>query len=308
MPALASHACGRLSARLHRGKAPSTIRPARLFACSEPNLAASHSGRKPRSRRSRARGEGRLAVEKSGAFSDTTVKGDALAKVRFLAVHVAPLPPGDACGLRCNQAWRAVLESGCNVFLHRHAVELFLKSGIIIIHRKLKLPYDREPYSTDKPMLLDRAGTWKSLYKTHDLADLYAYWKKLMVDNKDKLEGLTKNKPDMSVPAELDGWIDTLGRVDPSNYYFWYPVSKNRAEDKEKSPFREVSLDDLFPQEPKEDKKVKALVLENSKGEFVRAFKHDDSTDRKVGEAASEAAQMLSNFDAMYRFEFTDGW
>jgi len=114
-----------------------------------------------------------------------------------------------------------------------------------------------------------------------------------MVDNKDKLEGLTKNKPDMSVPAELDGWIDTLGGVDPSNDYFRYPVSKNRAEDKEKSPFREVSLDDLFPQEPKEDEKVEALVLENSKGEFVRAFKHDDSTDRKVGEAASEAAQML---------------
>jgi hypothetical protein len=201
-------------------------------------------------------------------------------------------------------AWNHLPE----IFLHRHAVELFLKSGIIIIHRKLKLPYDQEPYSTDKPMLLDRAGNWKSLYKTHDLADLYAYWKKLMVDNKDKLEGFTKNKPDMSVPAELDGWIDTLGGVDPSNDYFRYPVSKNRAEDKEKSPFREVSLDDLFPQEPKEDEKVKALVLENSKGEFVRAFKHDDSTDRKVGEAASEAAQMLSNFDAMYRFEFTDGW
>lgn len=29
------------------------------------------------------------------------------------------------------------------IALYRHAVELFLKSGIIIIHRKLKMPYGR---------------------------------------------------------------------------------------------------------------------------------------------------------------------
>ncbi|MGH9638275.1 MAG: hypothetical protein ACRD72_25860, partial [Candidatus Angelobacter sp.] len=28
------------------------------------------------------------------------------------------------------------------IYLLRHAVELFLKSGIIIMHRKLRLPYD----------------------------------------------------------------------------------------------------------------------------------------------------------------------
>jgi hypothetical protein len=194
------------------------------------------------------------------------------------------------------------------IFLHRHAFELFLKSGIIIIHRKLKMPYGQQPYSTDKPMLLDSSKEWKSLYKTHDLGELYAYWKKLMGDNKDKLTHLTKNKPDMSVPPELDGWIDSLGAVDPKNDYFRYPISKNRDSDKEKSPFREVPLDDLFPEDRKEGEYVRALVLKNSKGEFVRAFKHDDSTDRKVGEAASQAAQMLSNFDAMFRFELTDGW
>jgi hypothetical protein len=193
-------------------------------------------------------------------------------------------------------------------FLNRHAVELFLKSQTIIIHRKLKLHYGQEPYSSDKPMFLCSSGDWKSLYKTHDLAELYAYWKRLMSDNKDRLTDLTKHKPDMSVPAELDGCIDTLGAVDPSNDYFRYPISKNRANDTAKSPFKEVPLDHLFPQELNSGEKVRALVLENSKGEFVRAFKHDDSTDRKVVEAASQAAQMLSDFDAMFRFELTDGW
>jgi len=201
-------------------------------------------------------------------------------------------------------AWNHLPE----IFLHRHAVELYLKSGIIVIHRKLKIPYGQESHSSDKPMLLISSGEWKSLYRTHDIAELYTYWKKLMNDNKDKLTDLTKRKPDMSVPAELGEWIDTLGAVDPNNDYFRYPISKNRGNDKEKSPFREVAVDQLFPQELKEGEKVRALVLKNSKGDFVRAFRHDDSTDRKVGEAASEAAQMLSNFEAMFRFELTDGW
>jgi hypothetical protein len=70
--------------------------------------------------------------------------------------------------------------------------------------------------------------------------------------------------------------------------------------------FKEVSVESLFP--AKEGKNVKALVVENRKGEIVRAFKLDNSTDRKIQEAASEAAQILSNFDAMFRFELTDGW
>jgi hypothetical protein len=193
------------------------------------------------------------------------------------------------------------------IALYRHAVELFLKSGIIIVHRRLKLPYGRgEPYYSDKPLFLDPSGNWKSLYKTHDLAELYAYWKKLMVGHKDELTELTKNKPDMSVPPEMDGWIDALATVDPNTDYFRYPISKNAANDKDKSPFKEVPVEGLFP--AKEGEYVKALVVENSKGEIVRAFKLDNSTDRKIQEAASEAAQMLNNFDAMFRFELTDGW
>jgi hypothetical protein len=49
------------------------------------------------------------------------------------------------------------------IFLLRHAVELFLKSGIIIVHRRLKLPYHTENYRSKKPMLLTATGTWKPL-------------------------------------------------------------------------------------------------------------------------------------------------
>jgi hypothetical protein len=111
----------------------------------------------------------------------------------------------------------------------------------------------------------------------------------------------------MSIPAELDGWVAAVGRVDPTSDYFRYPVSRNRDFDKEKSSFKEVSLESLVPSEESEEK-VRALVIEDEDGNFVRAFKHDNATNRDVEEAAWRAADMLSNFHVMLRVELMDGW
>jgi hypothetical protein len=111
----------------------------------------------------------------------------------------------------------------------------------------------------------------------------------------------------MSVPEELNCWIDTLGVADPNSDYFRYPMSKNRAADKEKSPFKEVPVESLFPSEASADK-VRALVTKDDDGNLVRAFKYDESTNTDLAEAGLKAAAMLSDFHAMMRIEFTDGW
>jgi hypothetical protein len=191
------------------------------------------------------------------------------------------------------------------IYLLRHAVELFLKSGIIIMHRKLRLPYDSEPHSSATPMLMTFSGKWRSLFRTHDIPDLYGYWKKLIVEHRQRLEAFGKHGPDMSVPIELDGWIDTLGKADPNSDYFRYPVSKNTQADSEKSAFREVAPEALFPENRNENEYVRALVIENSKGEFVQAFKLDNETQKDIAEAAKNAAEMFSNFHAMMRVELT---
>lgn len=190
-------------------------------------------------------------------------------------------------------------------YLLRHAVELFLKSGIIIMHRKLRLPYDSEPRSSATPMLMTSSGKWRFLFKTHDIPELYAYWKKLAVEHGAKLESFGKHKMDMSVPVELDDWIKTLGKADPNSDYFRYPVSRNAQADGEKSAFREVAPEKLFPENRNENEYVRALVIENSKGEFVQAFKLDNDTQKDIAEAAKNAAEMLSNFHAMMRIELT---
>jgi hypothetical protein len=193
------------------------------------------------------------------------------------------------------------------IYLLRHVIELFLKSGIVIIHRKLQLPYGSQSLSSSEPKLMTQAGSWKSISATHNLTDLYWYWKKLMTENKSKLTEMTKFKPDITVPGELDGWIETVSAADPNSDYFRYPVTRNRSADKEKSSFREVSVESLFPAEA-DQKRVFALVTKDDEGNLVRAFKHDQSTNQEIEEAAWKAAEMLDNFHIMMRMELTGGW
>lgn len=112
----------------------------------------------------------------------------------------------------------------------------------------------------------------------------------------------------MNVPPELDRHIGRLGSVDPSGDYLRYPMSKNAGADPKKSPFKKVARADLFPQKRKENEYVKAMILENSKGEVVQTFKYDSATGKDVAEAARQAVEILNNYHAMMRFGLTGGW
>jgi hypothetical protein len=201
---------------------------------------------------------------------------------------------------------RASLDDLPEIYLLRHAVELFLKSGIIIMHRRMKLRYDSEPHSSATPLMRTSSGKWKPLLNTHDILGLYDYWKALIDGNRDKLIKLMPHTTDLDVPTELDNWIKRLGTADPNSDYFRYPISKNPAADKAKSPFKEVAPQSLFAAASKEY--VKALVLENAKCEVVKTFKYDKATSKAVTEAARAAAEMLSNFHFMMRVELAGGW
>jgi hypothetical protein len=55
-------------------------------------------------------------------------------------------------------------------YLFRHSVELFLKSEIIILHRKLRLPYGTHPHD-GPPMVMDGAD-WKPIHRVHSIGVL----------------------------------------------------------------------------------------------------------------------------------------
>ena len=155
-------------------------------------------------------------------------------------------------------------------FLYRHAVELFLKSEIVILHKKLKIPYGTEPH--DKAPMISVNGEWKPIHKVHSISTLYEHWKSLIAPRTDELREMCKYKPEWTIPPEADEWTKTIETTDPRSTYSRYPSLRNPIEDRTKSPLKNTAPDDLFPPDRPEETKIMALVIENKDGEFVKAY------------------------------------
>jgi hypothetical protein len=214
------------------------------------------------------------------------------------------------------RAARALAEKGDEKFflghlphnyLLRHAVELFLKSGIVILHRKLKLAFDTESPDSS-PKVLVRDGSWKPFHRVHSIQDLYRHWKGLIQQNAAELKELSPNHPEWEIPEELDTWIAAIEQTDSGSTYYRYPVTRDASKDAAKSSFKESSVEGLFVENRPNDEWVRALVVKNQAGEAVAAYRFDYQTESQATEALVGASDTLNNFHAMMRFELTDGW
>lgn len=63
-------------------------------------------------------------------------------------------------------------------FLFRHAIELYLKSAIVILHRGLKIPYGDKP--CDGVGHVEMEAKWRPIHKMHSVGVLWAYLKDAM--------------------------------------------------------------------------------------------------------------------------------
>jgi hypothetical protein len=191
-------------------------------------------------------------------------------------------------------------------FLLRHSIELFLKSEIVIIHRKLKIPFNDKPPNSSPMVLI--GDEWMPFYRVHSIADLYHYWKHLIVPNSERLRNLCQFKPDWTIGPEVDDSIAFIEKTDPNSTYYRYPANRDPNEDKKKSPFKETAQRDIFPASLPENKKIRAFIVENENREFVRGYVLDEDTEKEATEALFRTADYLNNFHAMMRIELTGGW
>jgi hypothetical protein len=215
---------------------------------------------------------------------------------------------GAAIALREAKPKAAFFEHLPQSFLFRHSVELFLKSGIVIVHRKLKLPYDTEPYDSEPTVAVN--GKRKPIYAVHGIGALYQEWKSLIEPPTDELREMCKFKPDWTIGPDMDGWIKTIDDTDPNSTYFRYPSMKNPAEDQKKSPFKKIAPEELFPASAPDDRRVMALVIENAAGEVTRVYMNEKSSDEfgSYMTALEEASKLLYCYHAMMRMELTGGF
>lgn len=192
-------------------------------------------------------------------------------------------------------------------FLFRHSVELFLKSEIIILHRKLRLPYGTQQHD-GSPMIWG-GGEWKPIHRVHSIGILYEHWKSLINPRLEELKEMTRYKADWTIDAEADKWVRVIESVDPRSTYSRYPSIRDASEDRTKSPFKAATAEELFPENAPQDRRIMALVIENADGEFVRAYMNEKGSepDKEYMASLECMCEMLFNYHAM-RFELTDGF
>ena len=189
-------------------------------------------------------------------------------------------------------------------FLYRHAAELYLKSGIIIFHKRFSIPY-REDCSCSEPQI-SIGKKWKSLYNVHDIKILFMHWKALLDRTLPTLNELSRT--DWSFPVEVDKWVSIVQDSDPSSVFFRYPKSSNQKLDKTKSSMKPMSPVELQRRALSGGKTVKAFVVFDHADNIVKSFAYDDTTLETVSEALVKLVDFLHSAHFAMRVELCSGW
>jgi len=191
-------------------------------------------------------------------------------------------------------------------FLYRHAIELYLKSGIILLHRKYLIPYGDTPPNGEPSVLVKQKR--KPLYNVHSLDPLYAEYRALLTKLAEPLSHIPGTSPEhWTLPSELDEWIATIEATDESSTFFRYPVTKDAERDSQKSTIKREGIDSIVERMHGDGPKVKAMLMINDDGEVVDAFSHDDTKSKDVIVTLRDAAKMLHDMHAMMSYTLVGG-
>jgi hypothetical protein len=188
-------------------------------------------------------------------------------------------------------------------FLYRHSIELYLKSAIIIFHRKFKLPYGPLSYDGEPHVLMETK--WKPLYRIHALQPLYSYFRKLFADHAEYLSAHTGT--DWTFPDELSGWIQIIEATDPTSTFFRYPITANRDKDASKSDIQPEAYDHMLETLSARPEPLKAFLMVDENDQVIESFSHNPSAATANLAALKEAAEFLFCCHAGLVGELTGG-
>ena len=198
-------------------------------------------------------------------------------------------------------------------FLYRHAIELYLKSLIIIFHNKIKLDYGTVPFDSDEPeAFID--GRWRKLYTCHSIDKLYEYWlKKLLLPNVEILNE-TAPKGDWQEANKITNLFPLVSKYDQDSSYFRYPITKNSSLDPKKytmQKFKATNAEQFVKeiQEQKSDtkKSLFTMLIVDDDDNIVEAFKQTENILSDVRDALKEIAFYLNCIHIMTRVTLCGG-
>jgi hypothetical protein len=124
-------------------------------------------------------------------------------------------------------------------FLRRHAIELFLKSMLVILERRFGGINGLE----EVRVFVD--GKPQTLTRIHSIGELYNGLKKKLTLYETKWRPLCQIEW-LDFPSELDAWIPEIEAADKRGTFFRYPDPREPQGDQAKSMFKETSVEEIL--------------------------------------------------------------
>lgn len=177
-------------------------------------------------------------------------------------------------------------------FLYRHAIELFLKGIILILHRRFHPDYPHGG-SDSNPTIQD--GTkQRQIYQVHDLLLLYTTFKSQIAAND---AGIRANAITdwTAIHPDLDGWITDINDADSRSTMFRYPVTSDAQLDKDKSSFKQAVPSDVVTALNDDSTPPQfVFAIKNDENEIVNTYMHDRDPMANVVDSLNSCAELLS--------------
>ncbi|MFJ9992598.1 hypothetical protein ACIQSO_17860 [Pseudomonas putida] len=179
-------------------------------------------------------------------------------------------------------------------FLYRHSIELYLKSCIVIFHRRFDIAYQ---YTDGGQAAILVGNKPRPLKDIHALMPLYTHLKSLIDMN---IEFLTTLKgTDWTLTPELENRVRLIDGTDSSSTFFRYPITKDKTKDKQKSTVQPKDWKSIVENMQPPLKPIKAFLVVDDDYNVIEAFNHNDEKVKSLTNTLRKTAQDFTEFHIM---------
>jgi len=199
-------------------------------------------------------------------------------------------------------------------YLYRHAIELYLKSMIIIFHSQLDIP-ERGKQNGYVNIYLPRSArrpgqkyAYSPINKTHSIRILFSAWKNVIISYRNRLNELAPDG-DWRINPEMLAHVRVISSYDDTGDYFRYPVSNFPSDvESEKFSMKRLPVDDLFTKVKTDRQKQMMLLVLDENDEVIDAYRHDAQYLKDVEHSLRELCESLSGYHVMTRCTLCGGY
>ncbi|MCK9735536.1 hypothetical protein [Pseudomonas syringae] len=187
-------------------------------------------------------------------------------------------------------------------YLYRHSIELYLKSCVVIFHRRFSIPYE-DTKSGDAAILV--TGKPTLLKDIHALNPLLLHLKSIIASHIQFLSTLKDTDWDFS--PELQRQVVLIDGIDSSSTFFRYPITKDKPKDRSKTVIQPSGWDDMVKKMNYGTKPVKAFIFLDENDNIVESFSLEDEKVVAMTKMLRETAEDFCGFHAMVAWKLVEG-